>query len=179
MSLEEGSVECGGGWGVRADMCVRMCVRLFAPVLLLLHWRAAWQNHYGLWKHILTSRLKSPLPHTNPHTHTLTHVCVWAHILPTFASPSCRCGRLADTCAACSNCLLPHVCLQICKLKIWRKPHLLSDCSSCLVWHMALSIFSLVLLFFLLHFLALLHRFNWKGARSVQAPRNRLWVSAS
>lgn len=40
-----------------------MCVRLFAPVLP--RWRAAWQNHYGLCKHTLTSQFKSLLPHTH------------------------------------------------------------------------------------------------------------------
>lgn len=39
-------------------MCV--CV-FFAPVLL--RWRAAWQSHYGLCKHTLTSHFKSLLPH--------------------------------------------------------------------------------------------------------------------
>lgn len=39
-----------------------MCVRLFAPVLP--RWRAAWQNHYGLCKHTVTSQFKSLLPQT-------------------------------------------------------------------------------------------------------------------
>lgn len=92
--------------------CVRMCVRLFAPVLP--HWRAAWQNHYGLCKHILTSPLKSPLPHTNmhkitqvshaqTHTHTLTnihHYCICEHTFypcppKMFISKSCRCSLIA------------------------------------------------------------------------------------
>lgn len=80
MSIEEGSVECSGGALVCVCPCV--CVRLFCRVLL--HWRAAWQNHYGLCKHILTSRLKSALPHTYYKHALFLHMC--AHILPMFTT---------------------------------------------------------------------------------------------
>lgn len=96
MSLEEGSVECGRG----ATVCVCLLPQYCR------HGRAAWQNHYGLCKHILTSWLEPALPHTNTAAQIYLSICIYAHThvhthtglarrLSEVMSVSCRCSLFA------------------------------------------------------------------------------------
>lgn len=51
------------------------------------HGRVAWQNHYSLCKHTLTSQLELVLPHTNTRTRTHTHAYeLYTHILLEFTT---------------------------------------------------------------------------------------------
>lgn len=78
-------------------MCV--CV-FFAPVLP--RWRAAWQSHYGLCKHTLTSHFKSLLPHMHTWSQvnceltyaTYTVLLGFCFFIPV---PSCNTCPAADT----------------------------------------------------------------------------------
>lgn len=74
MSLEEGSVECMVGGGGALCVCTCTCVCVSLP-LYRRDGRAAWQNHYGLCKHMLTSPLESALPH-HTHAHTGSEVYI-------------------------------------------------------------------------------------------------------
>lgn len=99
-----------------------MCVRLFAPVPPRR--MAAWQNHYGLCKHTLTSQFKSLLPHTRTWSRVkceLTYAAYTVLLLLFFYSSAVL--QMLNTCPAADThvlvnliCVFLHVCLQDCHL---------------------------------------------------------------
>lgn len=104
MSIEEGSVECGGG------VCV--CMRVFSPLYCRIGElpgriitdcaNTYWRLHLSHPCHTRTCTRLHKF-HTHKHTHTLTnihHYCICEHTFypcppKMFISKSCRCSLIA------------------------------------------------------------------------------------